>query len=435
MQALYLLALEPISETTADHNSYGFRSTRCTTDAIGQCFITLRLKTCAQWVLEGDIKGCFDNINHEWLKANILMDKVILQTWLKAGFMDRRTFYPTETGTPQGGIISPTLANITLDGLENLLLKKFKKKKTFNPKVNLVRYADDFIITGDSKELLENEVRPLVEEFLKIRGLELSKEKTRVTHIEEGFDFLGWNVRKYNGKLLIKPSKKNVKTFLDKIRKIIKGNKTAKQVDLINMLNPIIRGWANYHKTQVAKETFSSVDHEIWKILWQWSKRRHPNKGTRWIKEKYFKSVGTRKWVFTAETGEYLRNGKPKTATLIKASDTPIKRHVKIQGDANPFDPKWEEYFEKRFQIKMFNSLKGNEKMHQLWMDQKGVCPICQEYLSEKTKWHVHHILCKSQGGDDLQSNLVMVHPNCHRQIHSLKLKVVKPVPVRKDRN
>jgi RNA-directed DNA polymerase len=432
MQALYLVALEPISETTADKNSYGFRPERCTTDAIGQCFITLGKKVSPQWILEGDIKGCFDNINHEWLTTNVPIDKVILRSWLKAGFMDRRILYPTKTGTPQGGIISPTLANLTLDGLEHLLLKKFKRKKTFNPKVHMVRYADDFIITGNSKELLENEVRPLVEEFLKIRGLELSQEKTRVTHIEEGFDFLGWNVRKYNGKLLIKPSKKNVKTFLEKIRKIIKGNKTAKQVNLINMLNPIIRGWANYHKTQVAKETFSSVDYEIWKTLWQWSKRRHPKKGSRWIKEKYFKSVETRNWVFTAETGKYLRNGKPKIATLIKASDTPIKRHVKIQAEANPFDPKWEEYFEERLQLKMSNSLVGRKRMQQLWMDQEGVCPICHENISEKTKWHVHHILWKSQGGDDRQSNLVMVHPNCHRQIHSQKLKVVKPVPVKK---
>jgi RNA-directed DNA polymerase len=331
-----------------------------------------------------------------------------------------------------GGVISPTLANLTLDGLENLLLKKFKKKKICNPKVNLVQYADDFIITGNTKKLLENEVRPLVEEFLQIRGLELSKEKTRITHIDEGFDFLGWNVRKYNGKLLIKPSKKNIKKFLDKIRRIIKGNKTAKQVNLINMLNLIIRGWVNYHKTQVATEIFSSVDKEIWKALWQWSKRRHPNKGNRWIKKKYFKSVGARQWVFMAETGKYLRNGKPKMATLIKASDTSIKRHIKIQAGANPFDPQWEEYFEKRLQIKMSNSLFGRKRMHQLWMDQDGTCPICQENISEKTKWDIHYILWKSQGGDDRQANLVMAHPNCHRQIHSQKLKVVKPVPVNK---
>ena len=180
------------------------------------------------------------------------MDKKILRKWLKSGYIHKRILYPTEAGTPQGGIISPTLANMTLDGLE-AELKKFRRQD----KVHMVRYADDFIITGNSKELLENEVKPLVEKFLSTRGLELSPEKTSITHIDKGFDFLGVNIRKYNGKLLIKPSKKNVKAFLDKVRNAIKDNKAAKQVNLIKMLNPIIRGWANYHRTVNAKETFT----------------------------------------------------------------------------------------------------------------------------------------------------------------------------------
>ncbi|NKE73500.1 group II intron reverse transcriptase/maturase [Candidatus Manganitrophus noduliformans] len=430
MQALYLLTLEPVAETTGDMNSYGFRPERCTTDAVAQCFITLGKAVSPQWILEGDIKGCFDNISHEWLLTNAPLDKVILQSWLKAGFIDKQILYPTEAGTPQGGIISPTLANITLDGLEKVLMKKFPRWTRTKPKVNMIRYADDFIITGNSKELLENEIKPLVEEFLKTRGLEISREKTKVTHIEEGFDFLGWNVRKYNGKLLIKPSKKNVKTFLDKVRKITKGNKTATQVGLINVLNPVIRGWANYHKSQVAKETFSSVDHRIWQVLWQWAKRRHPSKGRRWIKEKYFKKVETRNWVFRSETGNALSDGTPEMVTLVKASDTPIKRHIKIQADANPFDPKWEQYFEHRKLLKMLDSFQENKRLQKLWMDQKGICPICLEMIREETRWHVHHILWKSQGGDDRKSNLVMVHPNCHRQIHNQRLKVAKPVSV-----
>ena len=271
MQALHLLALEPISETTADRNSYGFRPERATQDAIRQCFLTLSKKTSAKWILEGDIRGCFDNINHEWLIDNIPMDKKILQKWLKAGYIHKRILYPTDAGTPQGGICSPTLANMTLDGLE-AELKKFR----LQDKVHMVRYADDFIITGTSKELLENEVKPLVEKFLSARGLELSPEKTSITHIDQGFDFLGVNIRKYNGKLLIKPSKKNVKAFLDKVRNAIKDNKTAKQINLIKMLNPIIRGWANYHRSVVARETFERVDSEIWRSLWRWTKRRHP---------------------------------------------------------------------------------------------------------------------------------------------------------------
>jgi RNA-directed DNA polymerase len=237
MHAVHLLALEPISETKADRNSYGFRSERATQDAIGQCFIILSKKTSSPWILEGDIRGCFDNIDHGWLINNIPMDKKILRKWLKAGYIHKRILYPTDAGTLQGGVISATLANMTLDGLE-AELGKFRRQD----KVHMVRYADDFIITGNSKELLENEVKPLVEKFLSARGLELSPEKTSITHIDKGFDFLGVNIRKYNGKLLIKPSKKNVKNFLDKVRNAIKDNKTAKQVNLIKMLNPIITG-------------------------------------------------------------------------------------------------------------------------------------------------------------------------------------------------
>jgi len=203
MQALYLLALLPIAETTADPNSYGFRPERSTADAINQCFLVLARKSSAQWVLEGDIRGCFDNISHAWMLDHIPTDKEVLTKWLKAGYMENRTLFPTEAGTPQGGIISPTLANLTLDGLEQLLKETFRerkpRRKLHNPKVNFVRYADDFIITGSSKELLEDEVKPLVERFMSERGLQLSPEKTCITHIEDGFDFLGQNVRKYDG--------------------------------------------------------------------------------------------------------------------------------------------------------------------------------------------------------------------------------------------
>src|SRR5271154_4701107 len=256
MQALHLLALSPVAETTADKNSYGFRSGRGTADAIGQSFLMLSRRDSATWVLEGDIRGCFDNISHEWLLAHVPTDKEVLHKWLKAGFMENRTLFPTEAGTPQGGIISPTLANLTLDGLERLLKATFDRKaarwKADNPKVNFVRYADDFIITGSSKELLENEVKPLVERFLLERGLQLSPEKTCITHIEDGFDFLGQNLRRHGRKVLTTPSKKNLHAFLEKVRGAIKRNSTAKQANLIGILNPIIRGWANYHRHIVA---------------------------------------------------------------------------------------------------------------------------------------------------------------------------------------
>jgi RNA-directed DNA polymerase len=300
MQALHLLALEPIAETTADPNSYGFRPERSTADAGEQCFNSLAKKVSAEWVLEADIQGCFDQISHDWMVANVPTDKATLKKWLKAGFVYQNELFPTEAGTPQGGIISPVLANMTLDGLEAMLAEKFPKAVRRGLKMHMVRYADDFIITGNSKEWLEHEVKPAVVEFLAERGLVLSPQKTKITHIKEGFDFLGWNIRKYNGKLLMKPSKANVKAHLDKIREVIKANKTAKQANLIRLLNPVLRGWANYHSHVVAKETFARVDGRVWSMLWRWAARRHPNKGARWVKERYFKTRGTRNWVFAA---------------------------------------------------------------------------------------------------------------------------------------
>ena len=209
MQALYLMALNPVAETTADRHSYGFRRERCTVDAIVQCHTILSKEVSPQWILEGDIKGCFDHISHQWLLDNIPTDKVMLCKWLESGFVFNRQLFPTEEGAPQGGIISPTLANMALDGLQAMLAENFKLRRTkmgyFNPMVNLVRYADDFIITCSDREILESQIKPAVSEFLQARGLTLSEEKTKITHIDEGFDFLGFNVRKYKGTLLIKP--------------------------------------------------------------------------------------------------------------------------------------------------------------------------------------------------------------------------------------
>ena len=413
MQALHLLALEPIAETTADLNSYGFRSERSTADAGEQCFTSLAQKASAQWVLEADIQGCFDKISHDWMLANIPTDKAVLKKWLKAGFVYQNELFPTETGTPQGGIISPVLANMTLDGLEAKLAEKFPKARRAGLKMNMVRYADDFIITGNSKEWLEQEVKPAVVEFLAERGLVLSPEKTKITHIREGFDFLGWNIRKYDGKLLMKPSKANVKAHLDKIREVIKANKTAKQANLIRLLNPILRGWANYHSHVVAKETFARVDADVWSMLWRWAVRRHPNKGARWVKEKYLKTRGARNWVFAAT--EKQEDGTQRELTLLQESDTPIQRHIKIRANANPHDPEWEHYFESRWATKMQNSSKGRAKFYRVWRRQDGMCSTCQEPITKGTPWDVRHIVKRAEGGSDAAGNLQMHHLNCRR--------------------
>ncbi len=284
-------------------------------------------------------------------------------------------------------------------------------------------------MTGYSKELLENEVKPLITKFLAARGLELSQEKTKITHIEEGFDFLGQNIRKYDGKLLIKPSKESVKTFLDKVREIVKRQPTAKQSHVIKQLNPVIRGWANYHRHVVASETFQSVNKELWQTLWRWIKRRHPGKGTHWLKDKYFISKGSRNWVFAAKTGETLNDGTPQWTRLFNAGDVPIKRHIKVKTEANPFDPRWEAYFEERLTFKMRTSLDGRQRLRSLWLKQGGTCPVCRQKLTGEQGWHVHHIIPRASGGDNRQSNLLMIHPNCHSQIHSRRFDAVKLAP------
>ena len=428
MQALHLLALDPVAEVTADLNSYGFRKERSCADAIEQCFNALSHSNGAEWVLEADIKSCFDRISHEWVLANIPMDKATLQKWLKAGFIEKHVLYPTEEGTPQGGIASPVIANLVLDGLEKQLKEKYPKNtpKGRKAKVNLVRYADDFIVTGSSKELLQDEVIPLVKQFLTERNLELSQEKTRITHIEDGFDFLGQNVRKYDGKLLIKPAKKNVSNFLAKVREFIKANLHTGAGKLITKLNPQIRGWANYHRHIVSRKTFAYVDHIILFMLLRWARRRHPKKGPGWRKAKYFQRVKNRDWVFFGQLTD--NQGQPRNIQLVLADKVPIKRHIKIQSGANPYDSQWETYFEKRLDVKMEGELKGKRELIRLWREQQGLCPMCDQKITKLTGWHSHHIIWKVYGGTNLRENRVLLHPVCHTQLHNRPdLTVVKP--------
>lgn len=343
MQALYLLALEPVAEMTADLNSYGFRPRRSPADAIVQCYFTLCRRTSSQWVLEGDIKSCFDRISHDWLMANIPMDTVILSRWLAAGYMEKGSFYPQKAGTPQGGIASPVLANMALDGLERVV----KQGVPPGSKVHVIRYADDFVITAPSKELLEQIIQPVVEQFLERRGLELSLEKTKITHIREGFDFLGITLRKYHkDKCLTKPSKRSVMAFLRGVRAFVKSNKTATMATIIQKLNPKIRGWSQYHCHSAAKSTFSYVDAHIFRLLWAWARRRHPNKGRYFIAKRYFHCDGTSKWRFATFIKD--TDGQEMRLELLRASDQKIIRHVKIKAQASPYDPRFTSYLKER---------------------------------------------------------------------------------------
>jgi RNA-directed DNA polymerase len=342
MQALHLLALEPVVEMIADKNSYGFRSKRSTADAIEQGFKCLAKEKSAEYVLEGDIENCFNNIDHSWLLNNIVMDKSILKKWLEAGYIYKGKFHNTFQGTSQGSPISPIILNATMSGLERTIKSEIKSKD----KVNVIIYADDVIITGATKEILERKVRPTIERFLNERGLNLSQEKTKITHIRDGFNFLGSNVRKYGQKLLIKPSKENIKSFLKDVRTTIKSHRNIKTEELISIINPKTRGWGNYYRHCVSKATYSRIDHEIYKTLWKWIKRKHPKKGVRWRKNKYFRNHGLQNWVFHAKVKS--NENKTSTLDLLKMSSIKIKRHVKVKSEATPYDPAYIEYFKER---------------------------------------------------------------------------------------
>ncbi|ABR47778.1 Group II intron, maturase-specific domain protein [Alkaliphilus metalliredigens QYMF] len=352
MQTLYALALEPIAETNADTISFGFRRGRSAKDACEQVFCVLARDCSPKWILEGDIKGCFDNINHDWLQSNIPMDKRIMKQFLKSGFIYRGELFPTETGSPQGGAISSLYANMTLDGLQKVIQDKYHRNSRgritnhyrAKTKVNLVRYADDFIITANSKETAE-ELKKVVSSFLETRGLMLSEEKTMITHIDDGFDFLGWSFRKFKGKLIVKPSKDSIKSLIRKCSIIIlKEGKASTQSELIRRLNLVLKGWTNYHKHAVASHAFSYINNILYLLLQRWVKHRHPNKNQWWRLHRYWHVKDGKPWVFM--TDDY---------TLINLRKIKIIRHPKLQISKTPLLDR-HYYLKRRIKLRMLNA-------------------------------------------------------------------------------
>ena len=395
-QAIVKNALEPEWEAIFEQNSYGFRPGRSCQDAVEQNFNLL--SRWHNWVLEADIKGFFDNIAHESI-LNMVSNfpkRELIKGWLKAGFVFQGYLNPTEQGTPQGGVISPLLANIGLHGLETYI-------KATNPKLGVVRYADDFIVSARDKESLET-AQNLIQAWMSKRGLELSTEKTFITSMEEGFDFLGFNSRHYDGKLLIKPSKKKVLTFCKQIGEEIKNLSSVEQFVLIKKLNPILRGFANYYKGVVSKETFGYISHRVWQYLWRWAKRRHPNKNSNWVRLRYFKTIKGNKWVFACITSD--RRGKEKELVLYQIAYTPIERHIKVKGDASPDDPSLKEYWKKRHQKLGKSRFEKGSKLYRIAENQNWICPECGESLLNGEEIETHHILPVAEGGTDDAENI-----------------------------
>ncbi len=354
MQMLVKLALEPEWEARFESHSQGFRPGRRCMDAIWQIWNSIRIVGKYQksaWTLDADISGCFDNINHDALLKRVPVFRETVRRWLKSGIIEFGKYNQTKAGTPQGGIISPLLANITLDGMERLFGAENSKGNYTLPSkrvgenkgLNLIRYADDFVVTAPTREKIIRHVLPTLRIFLKERGMELNEAKTHIIHRNEGFDFLGFNIRQYHSRArsvcLAKPSKKAVKRHLEHIKAIISENKQMKADELISKLNPIIRGWANYYVYSSAKETFNYVDYRIWKMLWQWCLRRHNNKGKQWIRKRYFMNIDGKKWIF----GERKEN-----VLLFCRSFRAGKMYTPVKGFHSPYDASLHEYWSKR---------------------------------------------------------------------------------------
>jgi RNA-directed DNA polymerase len=415
-QAIINNSLEPEWEAVFEPNSYGFRPGKSCQDAIAANFQRTVNKgkygSSDTWVLEADIRGFFDNIAHESILKMIsnFPRRKLIKGWLKAGFIFGGKFNPTEMGTPQGSVISPLLANIGLHGLETNL-------KSTNPKLGVVRYADDFIVTARDKGSLE-QAQSQIQQWLLERGLELSAEKTCCTSMAEGFDFLGFNHRHYNGKLLIKPSKQKVLDFCKRIGNEIKALNGSTQEGVITKLNPILRGFANYYKGVVSKKIFNYISHRLWEYLWRWAKRRHPNKNMKWVRKRYFKTINGNQWTFACNISKQC--GKAKRIFCIHSiANTPIERHVKVRGNASPDDSSLREYWDKRNQKLGKSYWAKGSKSYLIAQNQKWKCPICGELLLNEEEIETHHIVPVAEGGLDDISNLQHLHTPCHKQVHS----------------
>lgn len=431
LQALVKLALEPEWEAKFEPNSYGFRPGRSAHDAIAAIFSCVNRK--AKYVLDADIAKCFDRINHEALLEKLNTFPTMrrqIKCWLKSGVMDGKSLFPTNEGTPQGGVISPLLANVALHGMEQKIKLAFPEtsiwKNGRSKPVNaahLIRYADDFVVIHEDLAVVQK-CQEIIAEWLRHLGLELKPSKTKLTHTlnkhegNVGFNFLGFTIRQFptgkhqaskntkgetlGFKTLIKPSQESVNRHTEKLGKIIKFHKTSKQQDLIEELNPVIRGWSNYFSTVVSSDTYSKLDNWLYHILKRWGDRRHPQKNRHWVVNKYWLVDKGGGWKFASQTQESIRK-------LSEHGETPIVRHVKVQNNRSPYDGDWV-YWSAR----MGKHPEVNQRASKLLKRQKGKCPECQLYFKEGDILEIDHVIPRSQGGKDRYDNLQLLHRHCH---------------------
>lgn len=431
LQTIVKNALEPSWEARFESTSYGFRPGRSTHDALAHCHNRLR-KGHDTWILDADIRGAFDNISHEFILNAIgeIPGKELIKQWLKSGYLENEIFHATESGTPQGGVISPLLANIALDGLGELLASYTKVKehqsspkakrqritKQKLPKYGYCRYADDFIVTAESQEDLET-ILPVIQDWLGKRGLQLNEEKTKIIRADEGFDFLGFHIQQFNGHCITKPQKDKVLNLLKGIREWLRSHKDIPQSEVISYLNPILKGWGNYYRGSASKRVFSYIDNQIWRTLWKWACRRHPNKGKRWIAQKYF--AIKEGWRLKANIQN--RRGNLQPITLTKLYDIPIVRHIQVKGTNSPDDANLTEYWEHRLTKFGKITLAKGSRLYNVAQKQRWQCLQCSEHLFNGEELQQHHIKTIKDGGLEYEDNLELIHKNCHTDRHSRK--------------
>jgi RNA-directed DNA polymerase len=429
-QALVKMAMEPYWEALFEDTSYGFRPGRSTHDAVSRIYTVINQKP--NYVLDADISKCFDKIDHDYLLKKLHCPKPVkrqVKSWLKAGIMDKVAFIKAEAGTPQGGVISPLLANIALDGMIREVTAKIPKKETAGTPIRIIRYADDFVVLHPWLNVVHR-AKEAIETWLNQAGMELKPEKTRICHTlnplrveeselteEPGFDFLGFNIRQYpvgkhhsgksGGRLsirlgyktLIKPSKKAIKAHHDSLKRVIKSHRKAPQAGLIGKLNPIIKGWANYYSGVSAKKTFSSEDNILWQMLRAWSVSRRGKKQKAKAIKKYHRQGRHGKWTFATTDG----------LTLWKHADVKIKRHTLIKPDKSPYDGDWVYWSTRRGK-----DIETPTRVAKLLKKQKGKCLYCGQYFNSNDLLEVDHITPKSKGGKDEYKNLQLLHAHCH---------------------
>ncbi len=413
-QARVKNALEPHWEARFEGGSYGFRPGRAAHDAIGRIFTLASPHKRKRWVVDGDITGAFDTIDHERLLKTIgeVPGRGLIRQWLQAGYMDKGVFHGTEAGTPQGGVISPLLANIALHGMEHALDVTDNKQGKLCGNRAVVRYADDFVVFCESKADAER-VLVILKEWLAIRGLHLSEEKTRIVHLTEGFDFLGWNVRHYTVKstrtgykLLIKPSNEAVRNMKATLRKKWRELRGSNARAVTSELNPIIRGWANYHRSAVASRVFHDLDGWMFQKERHFVRFSHPNKPWYWRKQRYWGQMNRYRndnWVF---------GDKPSGHYLLRFRWFKIRRHVMVKGTFSPDDANLRDYWAKRRAEKSKDLPLGKQKIARI---QNHVCPLCGESIHNGEEIHEHHINGRKY------DEVILVHLYCHHQVHSHK--------------